>query len=377
MFREPSGVDSFARLRDPGDLEFFSLSRDPVCVVGRQLVNSWLAGAPEDLRETWTPRLAAGESFSGAVFELYVWRYMSSMGLTVTAAPVLPGGSWPDLLVEVGSHQFVVECKVIGDSPDSNARLRELFRSASRKSRSRGFLVWIEDAETTPLMPSAKELLRHVDPWLASLDHAAIIARNATEFRDLPGESFLLARSGWKISCRAVPMKDEAAKPESLWAGGPVTTSWVESGRLKEAVREKRRQHASLSDLPMVVCLSVADRELGMSDTLMLENLLGPSVVRYDLSGQRPPQEYRKPTGLFTKRDSKTAESVAGVLACGPVRPWAFGEVAPAMWINPRVPSAAETLSRVWKGRTCGWDLTSGEHFVREGECASRLLGIG
>ncbi len=138
VFDDVERIDPSEANHGESVFEFLNRVRSPFWEDVRSLIESWVAGLPEDVAPDIQARLRTRDDrhFHGAFWELYLHQTLTASGCTLTHHPEVPGTDRrPDFLVEGEGNGFYLEARVVSDSDEAvtaGRRLERIYDSLNR-----------------------------------------------------------------------------------------------------------------------------------------------------------------------------------------------------------------------------------------------------
>ncbi len=289
---------------------------------------------PAAHRERLRSRLAAREDdvFEGALFELFLFAYMTFMGYRVDVAD----DAEPDFIVRYEESPPVHVEATVMRGPEKwrrhDDRVDQLMMSAGRLVADRTFGLAVHRVTMSERNPSPGRFATFVETVRAAMD-----AGSGTSDRSAPharqAHQYVDEQSGWKIQFEVIPLQRERREGSSLMViggssgGGLVGPESVR--RLQTAIRRKATKYRDLCH-PLIVAVA-ANEFLTSPDDIEVEEAL-----------------FESPAGVWS-RGQRTPAAVLLVHGCYPS---GVATSEPFLWPNPHV---GDSILPRWNSHVRVW----------------------
>lgn len=338
LFEQRERIDPRTKRVEESDFMFLDRVASPLFARVRDLLNDWLAAAPE-IAPDLLPRLRArdDEQFRSAFWELYLHEALRRMNFRVQVEPQLQSTSRRrDFHVEPGeSHEFTIEAVMAHDSRNDDARANRLARVYQSVNRldNRDFSIALRLVSEGQTEPSGARLRDQIGAWLATLDRTELRPiLEAGRSREMPERTFTVRDWIWAV--RALPTPDHVAAGiarHSLIGIYPGGGGFSNPDRLRSRLRGKRPSVYGVGEQPFVIAL--LDNELLSGADTLIDALYGDEAIQFDPANpEAPAVPLRRGNGFW--RSGRNTR-VSAILYGREVLPWSIARVSPTLWLNP------------------------------------------
>ena len=304
----------------------------------RDLVEAWLDHVPSEgnTRAELAVRLRSSDNraFLAAFWELYLHESFFRLRCAIEGHPPIPGSSRsPDWLVEPQSgRSFFLEATAAAPrDADDDPRTNELLDAINRP-RVTDFRLGVEVLRRSVATPSAKRILKVLNPWLESLDPDDVWTDyERGGFSRLPIKH--CQDGGWELTFRAIPRRRPTTSPiRPLGLVGPGPVRVVDPvGPVLRALKEKATRYGEL-DRPYVIALSCVGTtvdSLGIQDALFGGPRMTLHLDRDEL------EEGPRTGGFWIDRGRPRNTRVSAVVVVHRLLPWTVATAQPYVFHNP------------------------------------------
>lgn len=304
----------------------------------RSDLNQWFetypGGGQEDLRRRF--QSAKSDQHVGAWWELYVHELLMRLNFRVNLHPSVPGTSRrPDFLVEDNESSFYLEATHVNSGIVDEGResdREDVIFDLVNQARSAEFTVSMELERVGKEIPSASEIVRPIERWLAALS-ADEVERTQSMGEPLPW--IALSPRDWVMTFEAVPVSPpHRGKAERILGFYPGTTGFVNDIQKAKAALDRKKRRYGNPDRPLVIAL-LSDSGF-FDDDDVGQSLFGSEAVQYVQNDPNvKPRLVRQRDGFWMSWRGPSGKGVTAVLHAEGLKPWSYQEVTPRLWINP------------------------------------------
>ncbi len=245
---------------------FLQRSSRPAAAAVRELLENWIARAPDDERPRLCRHMRSGDDdrFRAAFFELYTRELLAGLDYSMQWHPDLghPQGRSPDFLAaHVSAPSLIVEATTASDmSPgevSSAPGMRRVY-DAINALNIREFWIDIAERGRPKKTPSAKHISSDLARWIGGLDYSEIKGPyDDGRLEELP----VLEKTydGWTLRFTAIPKPAEALDDPDravilLHSFGVRASNTKQA--LKRAVKRKATRYDEISN-PYVIAVNI------------------------------------------------------------------------------------------------------------------------
>jgi hypothetical protein len=312
----------------------------------RAVCEAWFADYPAESRAELRGRFRSCDEgqHGGAWWELYVYTLYKRLGYEVEVHPPVPGkGTNPDFLVALGPHEMYVECTVIfaTDGPiTATPAIEAWIYDCIDSTTNRNFLVGLKIEQAGNITPSAKDVARPLDDWLATLDPEAVPAdveatNTEGELGAYPEKTFHVR--DWILTYTAIPNPPDGRYPGGRLLGSLPSkeASWSrDADKIFDAVKSKGGHYGSIDTLDKPLIVAVLSVGAFTEEEDVSDALFGRRAVEF-IPGDRESIRWVRQRDGYWRPNSERGGRVSGVLFSHDMRPWSVASHLPSAWINP------------------------------------------
>jgi hypothetical protein len=307
----------------------------------RDFLSQWVLEYPESERAELIARITCGDqtAFRSATFELALFALLRSKGCAVTVHPDLPNENTthPDFLVVTPDGDSVyVEAVLASEYSDADISARkrtDAVLNSIEKIDSPNFFLGVNADGHPERPPSAKQLRRDLERWLASLDPDMVAHEVALHGHDaIPTMKW--NHEDWNIVFEAIPTKPErrgqGQRVIGAISGG---ARWVNVWEpLRDAVKAKGNRYGELP-YPLLIAINV-DSLFGDGIDEM-QGLFGQEEFVLSVDDSTPPMMRRKPNGAWFGPEGPQYTRVSGAWIFSELNPWNIVSRKNTVYFNP------------------------------------------
>lgn len=318
----------------------------------------------DELRNRFRSRNDAHHS--GALFELYVFSFLTSRGFVVDKATSRHGKN-PDFAVQCqDKSEFVLEVTcVIGDEQPANEdRFMNMIQESLNNVPSSQFRVVLSIKGEFSAEQSVKPLIRSFEHWLRRLEQRAdtltheMLSDEDTHFQsnisglDVVATAIHVPRLGWteksQLVCASVLGNSIAVR--------------VDEFILKKL--KKKKTQLKLSRLPKVIALNIFEPFLDDND--ILDALFGRVAVETSFGSTSTRANRRvRGKGFWLSNGRPANRDVCAIMVFHAISAASDLEVRPQLILNPF--ALAELQSQAFEAFDCRVPSSDFDEFLRAG----------
>lgn len=372
-----------ARRRNESSFSYLNTSaRQPIGTI-RAILDSWYAGIQElnksDLRSRFRSR--DDETHLSAMFEIYIYSLIASIGLRASEPPPLftKNGTRPDFVVfeaqDKNKPLFVIECTSVCCSKEErskNRRFADLLNSLNH-TRTEHFDLEISHYGTLEKPAPVAKIRKEIEGWIANLHPHSVMEIKRGGLGEMP--PYTWQSETFTMIVRPIPRASDSRKRAERTVGilseGAMSEVKISDG-IKRALKAKSRYYGDLN-IPFVLAVNVVDETFGR-DEHCLDALFGEECVRgiRTVDGSVLHHPDRKTNGAWRGPGGCRMKNVSGLILTFGLNPFAIHKTEPVLYHHPS--SHFPLLSDLWPLNQ--YRLSQGRYVRCSGRSAAQVLGL-
>lgn len=326
-----------------GPFTYLDRSIRPEAARVRELLETLLAGYPQDHRESLKIRLTSDveETHDSAFFELLLHELFRSRGYTLVAVePEVPGSTKrPDFLFRNrdGAQFYVEAVSATGTSSVDRGRTRHRddIRRVVDSIRHPNFWLGLHEGNLPGAPVATTRLRREIERWLDSLPPPTSVERESLRPRE-HAKRFRIGSGTESVHLTATPRnlsRGRAPRGVGVISHG-VRIAADTADILRQKVEKKANRYGRTLPFPLVIAVN-ALMEV-QDDTDVDDAIFGTIAVEATHSAAGYSERIvRLPDAIFRGPPRPTGTRIAAVMAFQRARPWRARQCSARIVLNP------------------------------------------
>ncbi|MNE22592.1 hypothetical protein D3C80_1158080 [compost metagenome] len=356
LFEEKERVDQDSKRYIENDFTYLDRSARKESDNVRQFLNKWVNCFPKQEAIEIISRIKSGDkiAFDSAVFEVFLYSIIKSLGYHIDIHPELDNGSKkrPDFLVRTpNGDEFYLEAVLASeDSKEKKAKeqIKNVVLEAINSINSPDFFIGINAEGDPNTPPSSKKLCSFITLWLTQLDPDIVMENVEKNGLDsIP--SIIWKHEGWCIEFEAIPKNPEkrgkGQKVIGLHSNGfREVNTWK---TIIKAIRSKGGRYGELKK-PFIIAICVDEFSIDRYDET--QALFGQEELIINIETLTIlPKKRRARNGAWLGPQGIQYTRVSGVWIFNSVNPWNLVTRQNTLYFNPwaqfSIPDELQTVN--------------------------------
>lgn len=331
-FPEPS--DPITRFpRFVPDIEIYKNSNDPLAVMGRLRLNSWLRDWNFRDKKDLLARLNSDSAadHDGALWELYLNSLFRHLGFHVERDPLKAKGKTPDFLISRYGKRYYVEATSVSRGPSTpiQKHWENLVNKVDEIERD-DYSIAFNPTQTSNRAPRPNQIIKQINAFLDSLDYEEVCHSGIWNRPEFPVKD-----NDWEIRVSPIPKRPKGDSLFFIAICGSADSALISDLEdLRSKISKKRKRYGRLN-APFIIAI-LENSFAGSYDRWhRFGALFGNEALQLSPNGET--KSIRIENGIWSAR--KKESYVEGLLLVDRLQTTFLQLGLPELWINPNLKS--------------------------------------
>ena len=332
-FPEPkTPITKFPRF--VSDIEIYKNSNDPLAVLGRLRLNSWLRDWKYPDKKDLLARLnsKSAADHDGAVWELYLNSLFRYLGFHVERDPLKASGKTPDFLITRLGKRYYVEATSVSRGPSSPTQKHwESLVNKVDAIQREDYSITFHPSKTSNKAPRAKQIIKQITAFLDAIDYEQLCRSGIWNRPET-----LVKDNDWEIRVSPLAKKPIGRSEYFIALCGSADSGLISDLEdLRTKISKKRKRYGRL-DAPFIIAILENSFAASNDHWHRFGALFGNEALRLSPNGAT--KSIRMENGIWSAR--KKESYVEGLMLFDRLQ-ITFPELGhPELWINPNIESS-------------------------------------
>ncbi len=332
-FPEPkTPITKFPRF--VSDIEIYQNSNDPLAVLGRLRLNSWLRDWKYPDKKDLLARLnsKSAADHDGAVWELYLNSLFRYLGFHVERDPLKASGKTPDFLITRLGRRYYVEATSVSRGPSSPTQKHwESLVNKVDAIQREDYSITFHPSKTSNKAPRAKQIIKQITAFLDAIDYEQLCRSGIWNRPET-----LVKDNDWEIRVSPLAKKPIGRSEYFIALCGNADSGLISDLEdLRTKISKKRKRYGRL-DAPFIIAILENSFAASNDRWHRFGALFGNEALRLSPNGTT--KSIRIENGIWS--DRKKESYVEGLMLVDRLQS-TFPELGrPELWINPNIESS-------------------------------------